>query len=74
MKLQALLTQKQVADLIGVSRKTIERWRYEGAGPAWLRVGQGVRYHPADVTAWLELHRNGGDRGREAQTNGALVT
>ena len=59
MRLEALLTQQQLADLFGVSWKTIERWRHEGTGPAWVRVGQGVRYQPYDVKAWLDRRRHG---------------
>jgi len=52
----ALLNQDQLAALLGVSERTLERWRSEHLGPPFVRlVGLGsVRYRKADVDQWLE--------------------
>jgi hypothetical protein len=34
-----LLTQQQLADELQVSLRTLERWRQQGSGPAFIRVG-----------------------------------
>jgi excisionase family DNA binding protein len=52
-----LLTQQQLADELRVSLRTLERWRQQGTGPAFIRVGRSPRYRRADVDAWLEHHR-----------------
>jgi excisionase family DNA binding protein len=53
----ALLTQQQLADELQVSVRTLERWRQEGTGPAFIQVGRSPRYRRADVDAWLEQQR-----------------
>lgn len=52
-----LLTQQQLADELQVSLRTLERWRQEGVGPAFIRVGRSPRYRRADIDAWLERQR-----------------
>jgi len=47
------LTEKQVADLICQSVRTIQKWRMTGHGPAFHKFGQSVRYHQTDVLAWV---------------------
>jgi len=51
-----LLTQQQLATLLSISARTLERWRSEHQGPPFVRlVGQGsVRYRRADIDQWLE--------------------
>lgn len=53
---ETLLTQQQLAALLGISERTLERWRSEHLGPSFVRlVGRGsVRYRKADVDQWLE--------------------
>ena len=55
--LQTLLTPKEVAKILGVSVRTLERWRYEGCGPRFCRVGGGVRYLEEDLLAFVEQGR-----------------
>jgi excisionase family DNA binding protein len=52
-----LLTQQQLADELEVSLRTLERWRQQGKGPAFLRVGRSPRYRRADIEAWLDKQR-----------------
>jgi len=56
-KQTTLLPQQTVAARLGVTARTIERWRTEGAGPPFLKVGRGVRYDEADLSAWLAAQR-----------------
>ena len=74
-----LLTQKQVVDLVGVSRTTI--WRLERAGqfPRRLQVStKAVRWNQAEIFDWIESRPlageptdDPGDEGRRAN-NGPL--
>ena len=49
--MQKLLTEAEVADLLGVKPATVESWRIRGIGPRlpWIKVGRAVRYRLADV-------------------------
>jgi predicted DNA-binding transcriptional regulator AlpA len=48
-----LLTEAQVADLLAISPRTLQMWRYKGGGPKYVKAGAAVRYRPADVDDWL---------------------
>jgi excisionase family DNA binding protein len=54
---EELLTQQQLADELQVSLRTLERWRQDGTGPAYIRVGRSPRYRRSDIDAWLEQQR-----------------
>jgi predicted DNA-binding transcriptional regulator AlpA len=43
----------EVADHLGVSVKTLAQWRWQGAGPAWVKVGSHVRYEWDAVDAYI---------------------
>lgn len=43
------LTQKQLARRWGMSHRTLERWRRDGQGPGWLKIGSRVLYRIEDV-------------------------
>lgn len=52
--LDALHSAKQTADYLGVDYFTLARWRGEGKGPTFIRVGRQIRYRERDLLAWLE--------------------
>lgn len=52
-----LLTTQQVADLLGLSIKTIYNYRCQGKGPKSVRIEGVVRYRWDDVVAYIELGR-----------------
>jgi len=47
------LTERQVAELLGLSVATLRAWRHRGRGPRFLRLGRSVRYLPADVDEFV---------------------
>lgn len=51
------LTTEEVATMVGAKVRTLERWRQEGVGPLFTKVGHHVRYHIRDVQEWLESNR-----------------
>jgi excisionase family DNA binding protein len=59
-----LLSIAEVADLLGVSTRTLYNQRYRGEPPGSLgvRVGGLVRYRPSDLSAWLDAQRTEGAR------------
>lgn len=53
------LDTENAAAFLGVRPGTMEIWRCNGEGPAFLKVGRVVRYKRADLIAWLEAGRQG---------------
>jgi hypothetical protein len=51
--LRPLWSTDDVAECLALSARTVRRWRVDGRGPGWFRVGQMVRYDPAEVYRWL---------------------
>lgn len=48
-----LLSEEELAARLQKSRYTLQRWRRQGVGPPWLRVGKSPRYRWGDVRRWL---------------------
>ena len=59
--IEALLDEKEIAKILGVSTACLRRWRLENRGPRFLRIGSRVRYPPSDLRAYLESVPGGGD-------------
>jgi predicted DNA-binding transcriptional regulator AlpA len=58
--MEALLTSRQVAELLGVHPSTLSRLRTTGDGPPVLWVtSNSPRYLHSDVVAWLKSRRGG---------------
>ena len=58
-----LLTNDDLADLLGVHRSTTAQWRpIAGQGPRFVKVGASVRYRRSDVEQWLEDRTRTGTR------------
>lgn len=53
----APLCTKIAARVIGVDPRTMEQWRYQGKGPAYLKIQRQVRYLRDDLDAWLSGRR-----------------
>ena len=47
------LTEREVADMLGLSVATLRAWRHRGKGPRFLRLGRSVRYLPSDVADFV---------------------
>ncbi len=43
----------QLAEYLQISRRTLERWRLSGDGPAYLKLGSRVLYSSEQVERWL---------------------
>lgn len=57
-----LLTEAELADALGICRRTLIRWRIARKGPPHVQLGRGIRYRAADVQAWLAASVVGADR------------
>jgi hypothetical protein len=60
-KLPVFLTPIEVARMLRYEPRTLEKWRLEGRGPRYFRIGDSgkakVVYRLTDIEEWLELHR-----------------
>lgn len=50
------LNPKAVAELLGVSRRTLSRWHALRVGPARCKVGRTVIYRRDALETWLEAN------------------
>jgi len=60
ISLEPLLKEGELAELLGCSVKTLRKQRLLGRGPRFRRLGRSVRYHPADIRAYLDACPVGG--------------
>src|SRR5262245_43664301 len=51
------VNEAQAAQYLGVSDKTLRRWRWAGRGPGYIKLGSAVRYDTADLDAFLDAGR-----------------
>ena len=48
-----LLTPDELSRYLGVPTGTLTNWRYQGRGPAFVRLGRHVRYRGRDIDEWV---------------------
>lgn len=57
MTISTLLTDQDLAEILGITAQAVTIRRLRGEGPPWLKLGASkaspVRYRPEDVEAWL---------------------
>lgn len=51
------LTTPEAATVLGLSPRTLERYRVTGEGPAFRKLGRGVRYLGTDIDEWADRRR-----------------
>jgi predicted DNA-binding transcriptional regulator AlpA len=56
----SLLTEQDVAKQLHVSLAALRRWRLEGRGPRFIKVGSLVRYRPEELEQWVAAQPTGG--------------
>ena len=49
-----LLTVDQAAVYLGLARSTLNKWRCQGEGPSFVKLGRAVRYRTTDLEGFLE--------------------
>lgn len=51
------LTEKNLAARWNITIKTLQRWRWQGGGPPFLKFGGNVRYALNDILNYENLNR-----------------
>ena len=65
------LNTLQAARIVGLSTKTLARYRVKGKGPVFLRLGGRVRYLREDLDAWARSRRRASTRDDGTVLTGA---
>jgi predicted DNA-binding transcriptional regulator AlpA len=58
-----LLNEKEVAMRWSMSLASLRRWRTNGCGPRYVKLGASVRYRIEDLESWLGTRPSGGEVG-----------
>jgi len=56
-----LMRERALAQRWNKSLRTLQRWRSEGYGPPYIRIGGTVHYRVGDVLAFEDRQRHGGE-------------
>lgn len=51
---EPFFTPKDLAQTFKLTQRTLQEWRASGRGPAFVRVGRGIRYSVHDIRVWLQ--------------------
>ena len=46
------LSEREAAERLGISPRTLQDWRRRSCGPAFLKLGKRVAYHPDDLQSF----------------------
>lgn len=57
MRMDTYFNQHRLSEFLDTSERTLERWRVEGTGPAYVKAGRKVLYRRQDVEEWLARSR-----------------
>lgn len=57
LRLPETMTEAQAATYLCLSQETLRRWRTEGRGPAFQKLGRAVRYLRSELDAWQRGQR-----------------
>ena len=52
--IKRFLNTREAADYVGLSAKTLGRWRVVGGGPRYIKRSKRVMYEVFDLDAWME--------------------
>tara|TARA_E500000305_G_scaffold109307_1_gene113936 strand:+ start:2864 stop:3109 length:246 start_codon:yes stop_codon:yes gene_type:complete len=56
--LDSLLNERDAADLLGLSDRTLQKWRVCGGGPVFIKIGgKSVRYQRRDLIVWINARK-----------------
>ena len=47
-------TEKSLAKRWGINFKTLQKWRWKGIGPPYIKIGIAVRYSPESIKKFEE--------------------
>ncbi|MDV2964653.1 DNA-binding protein [Nitratireductor aquimarinus] len=54
---EILIPSRQMPAYVGLSVQTLARWRHEGKGPEYVKIGRLIAYKAGIVRGWLDACR-----------------
>ena len=49
------LSESEAAEYLGISKKTLQRWRFTHKGPAYAKLNNKlIRYHLPELDEWMD--------------------
>jgi hypothetical protein len=54
---EPLITESEAASMLRISLTSLRRWRREGCGPVYRKLGRSVRYRPVDLADFIAASR-----------------
>lgn len=71
--IQQFLNERDAANLVGLTPRSLQAMRYEGTGPAFVKFGEGqrapVRYCRSELIRWAESHQRRRDHLEPQKAN-----
>ena len=52
----SLLKVTEAASYLGLSPNTLNKWRTQGCGPQYIKLGRSIGYRVSDLEGWLDSH------------------
>ncbi len=50
------LNEKEVSEMTGISRSTLQHYRWKGGGPKFIKLGGSVRYPVNELESFLQSY------------------
>ena len=63
---EGLINEHEAARRLGLKVSTLRRWRWQGIGPIFCRIGAAVRYDPRDLVDFIEAGRRASTSATQA--------
>jgi excisionase family DNA binding protein len=54
---EPMMRESEAAQRLGLSKRTLQKWRVTGGGPDFLKLGRSVRYSVKSLERWLARSR-----------------
>jgi predicted DNA-binding transcriptional regulator AlpA len=66
-----LMTEQQASKFLELSPKTLQKYRMQGGGPKFIKIGRKIRYRRKHLDEWLETRtfENTGQVPKQAQSS-----
>ena len=66
--MKRLISERTVEQIFGLSRRRLQKWRSQGGGPAFHRIGRNCLYHPTDIENFIRASRVEPKKSSESST------
>jgi len=51
------MAERDASERLDVSVRTLQKWRLQGSGPRFVKLGRSVRYDAGDIEQYIEAAR-----------------